>query len=350
MRLQLKKIVLEELIKVDSTDLYQSNLKETLILLKKQPVLYNCCLSGCRFEARRHKDYCKHIKNAHPSLKSITCNFRKTCKRVFSNIETLIDHVKKEHSNVETAGTDLIRKHAAVMEVPCKCDLISCGGKYFENTRQFMTHFNTVHLGDPRECIFANCSKKFPANSESRKHFNIKHKALNHMVLKAQHLLQAPTLAPVLPLADAAAEAASNSCDEADDNDQMYDLFDIDDLENTVPDEESEDYFLHYYCDFLNRLVHHKFIPVKTVQEIFEEYYSSAKKSKEIREQRLRIALQLVPDISVDQVEKIVWDVIGNDIFLAAQEKLSSHWKRSKFVAENICPPSFYHKLTILLE
>ena len=144
MRLQLKKIVLEELIKVEGIDLYQSDLRETLSLLKKQTFLYNCCLSGCRFEARRHKEYCKHIKHAHPTLRSITCNFLKTCRRVFSNVDSLIDHVKKEHSKVATAGTELTRNCAAIMDAPCKCDLASCGGKYFENRRRkFFTRQNT---------------------------------------------------------------------------------------------------------------------------------------------------------------------------------------------------------------
>ena len=35
---------------------------------------------------------------------------------------------------------------------------------------------------------------------------------------------------------------------------QKYDQLDIDDIESAEPDVDSEDYFLQYYADFLNRL------------------------------------------------------------------------------------------------
>ena len=46
--------------------------------------------------------------------------------------------------------------------------------------------------------------------------------------------------------------------------------------------------------------------------------------------------MQAIPDISEEDIKKIISDVIGNDFFIKAQEQLNSQFKRSKFVQENM--------------
>ena len=72
-----------------------------------------------------------------------------------------------------------------------------------------------------------------------------------------------------------------------------YDFFDIDAVENPEPEmtDESEDFFLLYYADFMNRMAHYKFLPYSTVQEISEEYLKNSKKSQEICASKLRDSL-----------------------------------------------------------
>ena len=117
-----------------------------------------------------------------------------------------------------------------------------------------------------------------------------------------------------------------------------YDFFDIDAVENPEPEmtDESEDFFLLYYADFMNRMAHYKFLPYSTVQEISEEYLKNSKKSQEICARKLRDSLGEVESLSNEDVENIVKDVVGDDFFIKAQEKLCTQYKRTKFVEENM--------------
>ena len=141
---------------------------------------------------------------------------------------------------------------------------------------------NTVHHAESRMCVFESCDKKFAACSTSRNHFRIKH-STKAQSLKRVHLLEVTDTAPVqsgdlLPSRD-----IDESFDVGNEAEE-YDFFDIDAVENPEPEmtDESEDFFLLYYADFMNRMAHYKFLPYSTVQEISEEYLKNSKKSQEI--------------------------------------------------------------------
>ena len=80
----------------------------------------------------------------------------------------------------------------------------------------------------------------------------------------------------------------------------------------------------------ISRLVHHKFIPQSTVQEIALEFYRNAKTSQAIRERKLRESLSMVGGLTVEDVNRVVKDVIEDDFFLKAQEELNTEYKRKK--------------------
>ena len=111
-------------------------------------------------------------------------------------------------------------------------------------------------------------------------------------------------------------------------------MFGIEEIENCDPDDESEEYFLYYYADFLNRLSHVKFIPHSTVQDIADEYFKNSKRSQDIREKKLRQSLSEVGNMSMDDINKVVKDVIHDDFFLKAQGELNTTYKRNKFVQD----------------
>ena len=336
LRLQLKKVVLEEILKVEAANtMYSDCLKETINLLQVTSKAYSCCLIGCRFEAARHRQYIKHIKTTHPRVTNVTCKFKHFCLRNFLSIEDLILHIKEDHSVLPaTAGTSSL--NAAVVDVPCRCNLVSCGSRQFSGVTALMTHFNTFHHKDARECMFENCDKKFGQSSTSRHHFRLKHIGKGDMQLKAVHLVNVPNLPPPSVLTGAlfGIDAVSDPAEHEDL--QEYNQFDIDDIESGEPEDESEEYFLQYYADFLNRLVHHKFIPQSTVQDIAEEYFQNSKKSQEIREKKLRESLSGVPNLTENEANKIIRDVIEDDFFLKAQEKLNTQYKRTKFVQDEM--------------
>ena len=117
-----------------------------------------------------------------------------------------------------------------------------------------------------------------------------------------------------------------------------YDLFDIDAIEYPEAEhsDESEDFFLLYYGDFMNRLCHDKFIPHSTVQDISEEFLNNSKKSQEICERKLRDELRDVENLSSTEADKIVSNVVKDDFFIKAQEQLNTQYKRTKFVQERM--------------
>ena len=111
-------------------------------------------------------------------------------------------------------------------------------------------------------------------------------------------------------------------------------------------DEESEFYYLEYHADFLNRLTNFKFVPASTVQVIADEFLSNSKKSQELREKRMRHSLSGCASLSSNDIDKIIDDTICNDQFIQAQEALSSHFKRTKFIKDHF---KYVYPVEILL-
>ena len=111
------------------------------------------------------------------------------CNRNFSVVDDLIVHVKQEHTgqNKEQAGSVAVEE----IDVPCKCDRISCGGMNFPSTKLLMTHYNGYHGNEQRTCIFAECRTEFHAAcpNSARNHFRLKHKQTGKLKLKS-HIIQ----------------------------------------------------------------------------------------------------------------------------------------------------------------
>ena len=100
--------------------------------------------------------------------------------------------------------------------------------------------------------------------------------------------------------------------------------------------EDSEDFYLMYYADFLNRLETFKHVPVSTVQEIADEYLSNTRKSLERREMILRESLNKVQGLQQADIERVVKENVESDPFLDAQISLNTDYKRKKFIKENM--------------
>ena len=296
MKLQLRRVLLEEIIKVDNRNIYSERLQAIVKLLKHRSQLYGCCLIGCRFEGKGHRDYVKHIRTSHPHVSNVICNFKHKCVRSCLSIEALLVHIREDHSNVVGPTEIATQMNTAVLDIPVKCNMSSCGSKHFSSIKLLITHFNTFHLKDARNCVFAHCDHKFGPFQESRKHFRTKHIAKGLTNVKNQHHLTVPglpDLAELPVLSDEDSISVQHSLDgpeqyENASDDEGYDAFQIDEIENCEPDDESEEYFLHYYADFLNRLSHVKFIPHSTVQEIADVYFKNSKRAQDIREKKLR--------------------------------------------------------------
>ena len=352
-----QKAVLEQILKSDHCDYFERLLQETNCFLKiKKTTKFLCCMVGCLFETDKHRSYLQHLKKVHSTYDELVCNFMHQCRRKFSSMRLLLDHVKSCHSSWQPPSAQSVP--LVVQSVACKCNMISCSGKTFQSVEMLMSHVINFHNNQTRECIFEECSSKFAPGKPStvRHHFSNKHKKLNKLILKKKFLIP-----DFVAFEDVLDDSDEDNVDEPDrepeeENLNLYtesDFAAIDenndyhDVDDSVISETNDDNFcLMQYADFLNRLSHFKFIPYKTVTDIANEYLANSLKSQEIREKKLRASLKQIPNITEEIIENIVHDVIGDDEFLKAQKELNSEYKRVKFVKNNF---KFIPPLEIIL-
>ena len=85
MRLGLKKVILDELMKTNvcNKQFYQnllSSIKRQLHY-RSQDKGFSCCFVGCRYVGERHLHYVMHLKQCHPNIKRVLCNYGKKCSQ-----------------------------------------------------------------------------------------------------------------------------------------------------------------------------------------------------------------------------------------------------------------------------
>lgn len=345
----LLKFLLENLLKDQDNEYYKQLLDESnRVCNVKRSSGYNCCISGCLYRTNRHKHYIEHLKKVHSRLKKMICNFRNDCTMQFSSWSLLVDHVKTVHTrnknnsvfarDFEHAYGEQVRNIIDSVNVSCKCSIVSCGGRQFSNIRQLLTHLNTDHFDESRTCIFEDCSHKFSAKSESRKHFRTKHLLMKKIKLKTNHIV-------VNKEAPAISESDIDSICLDTDSNEALECSSIDDSnlfdKNETVTEDSEYDSLMAYSDFLNRMYCDKFVPSSTIHNIAEEFCAQSVRSKEMCSKKLRSELQNIPDLGTDQIEKIIDNTMMEDNFLKAQRELDSEFKLHRFIKENFkyCSP-----------
>ena len=183
----LQAAVLEQLLRSSegNTCYHLRLLEETRLQTEKEVSRnYQCCLIGCLFQTAKHRKYLQHVKTVHSSHESLLCNFMHKCERQFSSFQLLLDHVKEIHGNAQARDVHplSVQPHGVsqvqadlVLDIPCKCDMISCGGKHFASVGNLMTHINTAHVDEERWCIFDKCSVRIKRGARSNRHFHLKH-------------------------------------------------------------------------------------------------------------------------------------------------------------------------------
>ena len=370
----LQHAVLTELLKssremdTNYAELYSINTK--LLNLKKvrKPAGYPCFLVGCLFRGRRHRHYVKHLETIHPSTNEFPCSYNHRCLRNFSSVDELKDHVKSLHydqrgNEMQTESTENL------LEMSCKCIMVSCGEMVFQSIRNLATHMNTTHKKEPRECIFLGCGAKFAPHSVSRNHFCIKHFKPKQTILKPVHILNQVPIGGYGSTADEQgivldSTAVGQDIDMLNESESQEEDFenDIENSDQSDPEDgdpprpmrfnpveggcsrgnqstetsdiEVENFFLMSYADFLNRLINYKFIPISSVHEIAAEFFNQSRRSAQARESVLRRSLSKISNLDPELLEQIVKES-SNDPFMNAQEELSTEFKRKQFMEEN---------------
>ena len=338
LKLQLQKVMIENILKEDNQEYYLNLLNVTNQQLNKfKETGYACSLVGCSYRAQGHRQYIRHVKEIHPTHNKFTCNFMNKCKMNFSSVNLLIEHVRQMHSR--SRAPRIQPPPVQIINSECRCDLLSCGNRKFKDACDLMAHLNGFHSKETRYCIFEDCVKVFPENYQSRHHFRIKHIQLNKTKLKKKHLVNLD-----LQFSSQDTNVEHNSGMEESNvgqevNEEAFyeeEDFELIESEDHVEDDDEEiaDHFLKAYANFLTRLGYVQCIPQSTVQTIASEFLEHSLKSMKKREYKLRTSLKKA-NLEDDLINKIVEDVIVNDELIRAQKELSTSYKHKKFVQEN---------------
>ena len=318
--------MLEQILKVDSGDRFKRLLTETESFLKyKKARGYSCCLVGCTFKADGHRKYINHLKQVHISYDKYRCQFRHSCQRQFTSIDLLIQHIRVSHSESVLPAAAVVRQ-APNPDIACRCDMLACGGAQFANLKLLLTHMNTYHRNDTRQCVFENCVTWFNELSSSRHHFRLKHFQKNKIILKRKHLVEPDARVTIEDVYDDDHNANPGGDhipgESSEQNEEECDYEHV--TEDLSEEDESDDFFLRSYADFMNRMSTIKHVPYSTMQVIASEFLQQSVKSLKPREIVLRKTLKNLPGISEGKVDEIVKKVLHEDKMLNAQQELNT--------------------------
>ena len=108
--------------------------------LKTQKSTITCCLPGCMYEGRKHRDYLRHLIRIHSGASHLKCQLGLSCHKMFTSLDLLLVHVSESHKKIFTDDNLLLsvpkESTVSIVPSPCKYSFLKCGGMQFENTRQ----------------------------------------------------------------------------------------------------------------------------------------------------------------------------------------------------------------------
>ena len=335
--LMLKKILLENILKEETGSEHYLNLLRVIDkqIITNRALGYTCCLPGCMFTSERHIIYVRHLRQVHCNYPRLLCQFKHECLREFKDVDSLLSHIKDTHTTstaITACGSSIGCASMAV-----KCNMVSCGGKTFENVQLLMRHLNTDHIDEARSCIFKDCCTKFPPNSASRNHFRLKHTKIGKIEVKDTNIVHRVDPQEKVDLSPMNLDNDTPPYLE-DTLSENYENAVLNQLEVETPENDNEsslDYFLSAYADFMNRMCNVHFIPYKTMQIIAAESLSQSQKSLEVKEIRLRKALKLHTSMDEDLTNDVINSVLREDGMFSAQKQLNSSYKWSKYITDN---------------
>ena len=303
---------------------------------------FKCCLAGCLFECKEHRYYMRHLQRVHPKESHLSCKYGLKCRRAFTTLALLKDHIIQAHVKKPSSSEEPIS--ALPVDVPCKCSISKCGGAQFSSVKILMLHLRNYHAkaGEMVTCIFESCTSKYDNAGTLRNHFLNKHTKDGSYNLKPSNKLHCDLpisqTADVFHASDDVQDSDANLDAEAEEEDlyshQEHDI--AVDLQDRGETEDIDEVFMMAYCDFLNKLTNFQFIPQSSIQLISEEYLKNYKKSNEAKMTALRKSLMKnIPGISEADIRRVMADVDENDAFLGAQLSLDSEHKRINYLKDN---------------
>ena len=233
---------------------------------KISSVNFKCTLAGCLFECNRHRDYLRHLQRVHPKESHLGCQYGLTCKKAFSSLALLKDHISQAHQSKSSAL--VVPSIVGLVDVPCMCSIAKCGGAQFSNIKTLMLHLRNYHAKKEEmvSCIFEGCSSKYDKATSLRIHFSKVHLKPGKFVLKSVNKVFTDPEPACQGDAPPEPDLDDAFLGEIEDHHQLLEAEEevegsIEDLEDDGEPEVIDEVFMMAYCDFLNRLTNYQFIP-----------------------------------------------------------------------------------------
>ena len=298
----------------------------------RQKKVYQCCLIGCKFQAKQHKNYIRHLQFHGTITQKLVCQLR-GCTRELSNLVMLKNHIKTSH-RLPRSSLLSVKQNQMIQElVQLRCLETSCQHQTVLNVKDLKTHLMKIHT-EKREmvsCPFAECNFETNVSGTFKSHFNRKHplqqvENLKEAVVNDKFRDDFNIDIDVIDVEMTTNEASGDEYDANDDVQSENGSF----TEETFEDEEI---FLKSLAILFNNWMNVAGIPYTTVNMIVSEVFRSYHMGVDITKQQIEknLSQEGVENIKIkDILEKVGKD----DPFLKAQEHLEKENKRLKFIQE----------------
>ena len=299
--------------------------------VEKQNTGYKCCLVGCKFKARNHKVYVKHLQFHDSFLHKVMCQL-KGCQREFSNVSMLKTHIKTCHRQPRTSTVSL-RQNQLIEELAhLRCLQTECGRQTVSTLADLKKHLK-CHT-DKRDmvfCPFAGCSYETNVSGSFKSHLSRKHPLQQVQGLKSEIVSEASrgVIEDVTANSEVAGKTTEDHFDELiEQSDEDEDSLDL--IDDALLDEEN---FVKSLSIVFNNWMNVAGIPYSTVNLIVSEVFKSYQMGADLTKHHIRNIL-ISQGFDEKQVQDIIENVGKDDPFNAAKKNLESEKKRLTFIKE----------------
>lgn len=303
---------------------------------ERQNITYKCCLVGCKFIARNHKNYVRHLHFHDSFPHNVICQLR-GCQREFSNVIMLKMHIKTIHRTTRRISTVFLRQNQLVEELTkLRCQQPECGHQAVNTLLDLKKHLKS-HT-DKRDmvcCPFSGCSYETNVSGSLKSHLSRKHHLQQVQSLKSDIIYDASTSSDVAEVATEASTVLDAATGE-DISDKFVGHYE--ESEDSIDLEEEgfldEETFVKSLSIVFNNWMNVAAIPYSTVNLIVREVFKSYQMGANLAKHRIKNILH-GQGFDEQQVEEIFENVDKNDPFEAARAHLESEKKRLTFIKES---------------
>ena len=311
---------------------------------QRKSKLFECCLIGCPFKARDHKDYVKHLRVLHTNSKQkVECKLR-GCGQEFSGVQMLEMHIKIVHRSRQSL-VKLNQNQIVEQFSHLRCLSSSCQHQVVQNIKELKKHVG-IHFErlESVSCFFAGCDYESTVLKTFQKHISHKHKLQDLDALKPNIVGEGEVVAEITT---EVADASFNSeIDSTHENVYSEDLDEEEESEHLseLSEDEHLDVFLKAVAIKFNDWMNVKNIPYSTCNMIIQEVFNSYSDGKAASHVKIKKCLE-DEGWGDERIEELLQKISKDDPFKVARDALESEKSRLNFIKdkfEHIEPETIY--------